>query len=483
MKTSLVGILVVAIVLAPAQSFAQRGGSSHGGGMGGGGNRGGGFQGRGGGSPGGGFQGRSGSGMQGGGPRTAANAPRSRQPNMQHHQFASRNMAYNHRPAYHGNWYHGDWHGHWAHPYGYRPWGWYGGGLGWGLGFGVGFGVATIGVASLASPWGWGYYGYYNPYWVAPVGGVTYINYSQPIVVAPPAGAPPTGYAAPGYAPPGYAAPVPGSPDAAAAPNASQQRALATFDSARGFFKRGDYPMALAQTNRALALVPNDSLMHEFRALCLFATNDYQQSAAAIHAVLTSGPGWDQATLVDLYASPDIYGTQLRALEDYRSEHPEASAARFLLAYHYMLSGRDKEAAEELQVVTEQEPNDQLAAQLLRGLSTPSEDQPPAAAPDTAPAQPVELAELVGQWRSSRSDGSKFELKLTDDNQFTWKCTQRDNKQQLLSGTYTLADNYLILTARDQNALVGRVAMEPGDKFKFKLAGGSPNDPGLTFAR
>lgn len=241
--------------------------------------------------------------------------------------------------------------------------------------------------------------------------------------------------------------------------------------------------MALAQTNRALALVPNDSLMHEFRALCLFATNDYQQSAAAIHAVLTSGPGWDQATLVGLYASPDVYGTQLRALEEYRNEHPDASAARFLLAYHYMLSGRDKQAAEELQVVTEQEPNDQLAAQLLAGLSTPSADQPPAAAPGTAPAQPVELAELIGQWRSSRSDGSTFELKLTDDNQFTWKCTQRDNKQQLLSGTYTLADNYLILTARDQNALVGRVAMEPGDKFKFKLAGGSPNDPGLTFAR
>jgi hypothetical protein len=459
--------------------------------MGGGGNRGGG--GWGGGNAGGGFQGRSGSGLhQGTGARTASNAPRSRPPNVQNHQFASRNMAFNHRPAYHGNWYHGDWHGHWAHPYAYRPWGWYGGGLGWGLGFGVGLGVATVGIASLGSPWGWGYYGYYNPYWVAPVGGVTYINYSQPIVVAPPIGAaPPAGYAPSGYAPPGYgpagyvppgyAPPAPGPSDAATRADASQERALATFDSARSFFKRGDYPMALAQTNRALALVPNDSLMHEFRALCLFAMKDYQQAAAAMHAVLSSGPGWDSATLAGLYASPDVYNQQLLALEKYRTEHPEASAARFLLAYHYMLTGHDEKAAQELQVVAQEEPNDQLAAQLLTGLATPSADQTPAA-PETAPAQPVELAELVGDWRSSRPDGSKFELNLSDDNHFTWKCTQRD-KQQQLAGTYTLADNYLILTARDQNALVGRVAMEPGDKLKFKLAGGSPNDPGLTFAR
>jgi Tfp pilus assembly protein PilF len=381
-------------------------------------------------------------------------------------------VAFNHRPAYHGNWYHGDWHGHWAHPYAYRPWGWYGGGLGWGLGVGVGFGVATIGVASLGSPWGWGYYGYYNPYWVGPVGGVTYINYSQPIVVAPPSSGPP---------PAGYATTPPAPADAAMPPNASQERALATFDSARSFFKRGDYPMALAQTNRAIALVPNDSLMHEFRALCLFAMMDYQQAAAAMHAVLSSGPGWDKATLVGLYASPDVYNTQLLALEKYRSEHPQASAARFLLAYHYMLSGRDEQAAGELQIVAQQEPSDQLAAQLLSGLTTPSADQPTAAA-ETAPAQPVGVAELIGEWRGSRPDGSQFELNLSEDNHFTWKCTQRDKEQQL-SGTYTLANNYLILAARDQNALVGHVAMEPGDKLKFKLAGGSPNDPGLTFTR
>ncbi len=463
MKTTLVSILVVAITLAPVQSFAQRGGN-HGGG-GGGGNRGGGGWG-GGGNGGGGFQGRSGSSSHpGNGARTASNAHPSRQANTFNHQSQFRNTAFNHRPNYHGNWYHGDWHGYWANPWGYRPWGWYGGGAGWGLGFGLGFGVATVGVASLASPWGWGYYSYYNPYWVAPVGGVTYINYSQPVVVAPP--------------PTGYQPTLPGPSDATGQPDASQARALASFDSARSFFKRGDFPMALAQTNRALAIAPNDSLMHEFRALCLFATKDYQQATAAMHAVLSSGPGWDMATLVGLYSNQNVYVEQLRALESYRTENPQASAARFLLAYHYILAGHNEQAANELQAVVELEPKDQLAAQLLTGLTTTPQEQP-ASAPAAEPTQPVDVASLIGNWRGSRSDGAKFELNLTEDNRFSWKFTQQ-GKQQQLTGTYTLADNYLILKSRDQNALVGHVALEPGDKLKFKLAGGSPSDPGLIF--
>ena len=73
--------------------------------------------------------------------------------------------------------------------------------------------------------------------------------------------------------------------------------------------------MALSQTNRALGIVPNDSLMHEFRALCLFATHDYQQAAAAIHSVLASGPGWDMTTLAGLYANQAAYNDQLRVGE------------------------------------------------------------------------------------------------------------------------------------------------------------------------
>ena len=330
--------------------------------------------------------------------------------------------------------------------------------------------MATVGVVSAVSPWGWGYYSYYNPYWVAPVG-VTYINYSQPIVAAAPVAVPS----------PAVATAASPGPTLATGEESAREKALAIFESARGLFKRGDYQLALAETNRAVALVPNDSLMHEFRALCLFALQDYKQSAAAMYAVLATGPGWDEATLTSLYASPVTYKQQLRALEDYRDANAQAADARFLLAYHYMLVDKDEEAAAELAEVVELEPRDQLAAQLLDGLTATPEEKPQSG-PALLPNEPVEAARLVGDWKARRGDGSKFELSLRGDNRFRWKFTQSD-KDQEFSGTYTLADNYLILTASGQNTLVGHVALETDGKLQFKLAGGSPSDPGLIFTR
>jgi hypothetical protein len=222
--------------------------------------------------------------------------------------------------------------------------------------------------------------------------------------------------------------------------------------------------------------------MHEFRALCLFAMRDYKQAAAAMYAVLSGGPGWDAATLAGLYPNEDVYNEQLRALENHRERNPNAADARFLLAYHYLLSDQDEMAAAELTAVVELEPKDQLSAQLLKGLSDSSPDEPPAGPAPSEPDEPVAAASLVGNWKAARNDGSKFELNLSDDSKFSWKCSQQDKDQQL-SGTYTLADNYLILSASGQNALVGRVSLASADKLRFKLAGGSPSDPGLTFTR
>lgn len=212
-----------------------------------------------------------------------------------------------------------------------------------------------------------------------------------------------------------------------------------------------------------------------------------------LYAVLSAGPGWDWATLSGLYPNVDVYEQQLRTLESYRNDNFDNGAAHFLLAYHYMLAGHNEPAAAELREVVRLQPGDQLAEQLLKGLTTPASPsssppslaggpEPSADGPSLPPAAPVELGSIVGHWQASRPDGSKFQLSLGTDNKFTWNFSQQD-KQQKLAGTFTLADNYLILKANDQNALVGQVALEPGDKLIFKLAGGSPNDPGLTFTR
>lgn len=446
--------VIATMTAAPAALNAQHG---RGGFHGGGGGHGGGFPGR---------------GMVAGRPAMAA-VPRVAAPVG--HPYAGRHNAYfSNRPIYHGGWYRGDWHGHWAGPWGYRPWGWgwYGGwgwGPGWGLGIGWGLGGTTVSVG-VGSPWNWGYFGYYNPYWVAPYGGVTYVNYSQPVVVPSPTYTPQPLPSGPAPAP---VPSVPRTPD--------QTQGLNVFSKAQSLFRQGQYQSALTETDRAVALLSNDSLMHEFRGLCLFALGDYQGAAAAVHAVVSVGPGWNWATVSNLYSNANNYTAQLRALEAYCDNYSTASAPRFLLAYHYLLAEHNQEAAAVLQDVVRLQPDDQLAAQLLKGLTTPP-NAAPAPAPSTTPDKPVERASLLGHWRTTRPDGSSFALDLTDDNRFNWKfkCPQRE---QQYGGTFTLAKNFLILSASDQNTLVGQVSMESDNKLNFRLAGGNPAEPGLTFTR
>jgi hypothetical protein len=94
----------------------------------------------------------------------------------------------------------------------------------------------------------------------------------------------------------------------------------------------------------------------------------------------------------------------------------------------------------------------------------------------------VERASILGHWKASRPDGSSFDLELLADNRFSWKFKQQEREQQF-AGNFTLANNYLILSASDQNALIGQVSMEASDKLNFRLAGGNPAEPGLTFSR
>ena len=201
------------------------------------------------------------------------------------------------------------------------------------------------GDALSAIPWSWGYWPYYNPYYAGPIvdGGAT-IDYSQPIVVAQAA-------AAPAGVPAGLTA---------------EEQATPLFDAARNAFMQGDYKTALAQVDQAIAQVPNDTVLHEFRGLALFALGRYKEAAAADYAVLSAGPGWDWTTLSALYPDVEVYTAQLRALEQYAKSHPAASEARFLLAENYLTCGYTDAAAAQLKEVVRLNPKDQLSAQLLK---------------------------------------------------------------------------------------------------------------------
>jgi hypothetical protein len=89
----------------------------------------------------------------------------------------------------------------------------------------------------------------------------------------------------------------------------------------------------LSLTDLALQPYPNDPVLHEFRALCLFALGRYDEAAAALYAVLTACPGWDWATLIGLYPDAGTYTRQLRALEAAIAGNKAVASKRFVLAY------------------------------------------------------------------------------------------------------------------------------------------------------
>ena len=244
---------------------------------------------------------------------------------------------------------------------------------------------------------------------------------------------------------------------------------------------QGDYRTALARVDQAIALVPNDTLLHEFRGLALFALGRYEEAAAADYAVLSAGPGWDWTTMSGLYPNADVYTEQLRPLEQYARSHPTATAAKFLLADHYLTCGYSDAAAKVLGEVVRLDPKDQLSAQLLNSISASDTAEQAIPSPATAPPQPADASSLVGNWTATRADSATIKLALAGDGKFTWALDQNGKPQQF-NGTYTVADNLLILKQGDKPMMVGQVALLASDRFNFKLAGDNPSDPGLTFA-
>jgi uncharacterized protein (TIGR03066 family) len=181
-----------------------------------------------------------------------------------------------------------------------------------------------------------------------------------------------------------------------------------------------------------------------------------------------------------LYPNVDVYTTQLRALEQYTQANPKIAAARFLLAEHYLTTGHNDAAVDQLKDAVQLNPKDQLSAQLLSSISAPNAAQPAVSSQPSAPVKVVDATSIVGNWTATRSDSATVKLDLTGDGKFTWAMDQKGKPQQF-SGTYTVADDMLALRQGDHPMMVGQVTMAAKGGFNFKLPGDNPSDPGLTF--
>jgi len=186
-----------------------------------------------------------------------------------------------------------------------------------------------------------------------------------------------SGYVNPYYAPSGFATssfnyeqPIPGTSTATTDERitADEQQAMTFFDQARQAFKSKNYQRALDLTERAIKMSPSDEVLHEFRALTLFAMKRYDDAATVLYAVLVAGPGWNWDTVQELYGNPDTYTQQLRALEDAYRKTPNSPRINLLLAYQYLMLGHPDAAEGRLEVVVNLNQNDTLAKGLLQAL-------------------------------------------------------------------------------------------------------------------
>jgi hypothetical protein len=314
-------------------------------------------------------------------------------------------------------------------------------------------GLTWWGANSLG--YGFGYSDYVNPYYTESM--PTY--YTEPVLTVPiePAAQPSAGV------PPGVTL-----------------EGVAKFDQARAAFYEGRYEDALKLTDAAITEMPRDAVLHEFRSLVLFALGRYPESAAAIHAVLDVGPGWDWKTLGGLYPSVDVYTQQLRALEAAQEKDPKSAALLFLLGHHYLTCGHQESALKRFRMAAELRPDDTVSAALVATLS-PREAQPTKPPAAGAP-EPVAAGTVVGSWTAAGKGTAKYSMALNKDGTFGWEFS-RGSRKQSAKGVYTLEGNILAMEPDTGGVLLAELTAKDADSLQFKMVGGAQDDAGLQFRR
>ena len=352
--------------------------------------------------------------------------------------------------------------------------------LGYGLG---GFGYGGYGYGGYApsmygtSLYDWGYSNYYNPYDGTGYGlGATALvqptsyNYSQPISTTSPAPQP-----------------------------AVFDQAVTSFDSARDAFWSGDYARALTLVDPAIQGMPNDAVLHEFRALTLFALQRYHEAAAALYSVLSVGRGWDWTTLAGFYPNVSVYTDQLRALENYCNQNAGSSSAQFVLAYQYLTEGYTDAALQRLKRVVALQPKDTLSANLIRqldptakmtsalGSAQPASSPPAPGAGRLVPTVhtspgPAKEGHMEGVWSAQPDQQTAVTLTFQDAGHYTWKVAHQ-GQSRALQGKMVCGNGILTLTQQQGAPIVGNVTWQDETHFTFKVPGTGPEDPGLAFAK
>ena len=383
----------------------------------------------------------------------------------------------NYGSEHHGDWYNGSW----------DP------GEGWDYMWDNYPGAAALGVTRWGVnrvAYGFGYWGYSNPYVTDSSSSGSSYSYSEPLVNYSESTSESTSenivtepnLAEPGAAEPGAAE----RGDSPTGPPTPTEAGMSSFEQARTSFYSGEYETALSQLDITLQTMPQDTVVHEFRGLVLFALKKYPDAAATIYAVLSAGPGWDWTTMSGLYPNVDVYTRHLRELETFMQSNPMSADASFLLGYHYLTMGHQETAAGYFSRALQQLPGDKLLTQLVqmnpvKGGAAKTQPSPLPNPTALTPDQILSMEKLVGAWKASGSD-APFELTLTADGTFTWNYT-RGKALQSIKGVFAVDQNNLVMEPDSGGTMIATIVFSDDTQFQFKMVGGEPNDPGLMFLR
>jgi len=267
------------------------------------------------------------------------------------------------------------------------------------------------GAAFSAIPWSWGYWPYYNPYYVGPVivGSAT-IDYSQPIVVAQ-AASPPVGQA-------GLTA---------------GEQATPLLDAARDAFMQGDYKTALASGAGHCASARRHRAARVPRPDALRAGR-YKEAAATDYAVLSAGPGWDWTTLSASIRTWTSTRSNSR-LGAVRKSEPGGVGCEIPAGRSLPDLRNTDAAAAQLKEVVRLNPKDSYPPNC--SIAFPHRIPPSRRRPATGGADEAgRCVEPRGNWTATRADSATIKLALAGDGKFTWAVDQNGKPQQFQRHVY-----------------------------------------------
>ena len=210
-------------------------------------------------------------------------------------------------------------------------------------------------------------------------------------------------------------------------------------------------------------------------------------------------PGWDWTTLISLYADPETYTQQLRALEEYLPPRIRSSAAaHFVLAYQYLTEEHPEAAVRELKTVTAPPAQRHLVSSVGAAARAVAEstghcdaehrrrlwrssELPPSATGGNASTG--KEGKLEGTWTAQPSKDVKITLSFQGDGRFVWSVAR--------AGQGPAVHGQIQLRERDPDARAGPEQQHDGGQreldrrrpFYVQGHGSAAGDPGLSFSK